>query len=125
MDRNGKYYVLEGTDLLAIAICHETDHLDGVLYTDKALRMLTKEEIEATKAKLRVNLSDSNDLEELATLNAERDKIFEYLLAHNTIVEEEPEKSVKEKEVKTKKVEKKEEEKKADKKEPKKTTKKN
>ena len=86
---------------------------------------LTKEEIEATKAKLRVNLPDSNDLEELATLNAERDKIFEYLLAHNTIVEEEPEKSVKEKEVKTKKVEKKEEEKKADKKEPKKTTKKN
>ncbi len=46
MDRNGKYYVLEGTDLLARAICHETDHLDGVLYTDKALRMLTKEEIE-------------------------------------------------------------------------------
>lgn len=86
---------------------------------------LTNEEIEATKAKLRVNLPDSNDLEELAVLNAEREKVFEYLLAHNTIVEEEPEKSVKEKESKAKKVEKKEEEKKADKKEPKKTTKKN
>ncbi len=46
MDRNGKYYTLTGTDLLARAICHETDHLDGVLYSDKALRMLSPEEIE-------------------------------------------------------------------------------
>ncbi len=46
MDRNGEYYTLTGTDLLARAICHETDHLDGVLYTDHALRMLTKDEIE-------------------------------------------------------------------------------
>ena len=46
MDRNGKYYTLTGTDLLARAICHETDHLDGVLYSDKALHMLTPEEIE-------------------------------------------------------------------------------
>lgn len=46
MDRNGKYYTLTGTDLLARAICHETDHLDGVLYSDKALHILTPEEIE-------------------------------------------------------------------------------
>ena len=46
LNRNGEEYVLEGTELLARAICHETDHLDGVLYTDHALRMLTKEEIE-------------------------------------------------------------------------------
>lgn len=26
----------EGEDLLAVAFCHECDHLDGVLYTDKA-----------------------------------------------------------------------------------------
>ncbi len=31
-----KEYELEGTELLARAICHECDHLDGVLYTDKA-----------------------------------------------------------------------------------------
>jgi peptide deformylase len=43
MDRNGKYYTVTGTDLLARAICHETDHLDGILYSDHA-RMLTKEE---------------------------------------------------------------------------------
>ncbi len=46
MDRNGKYYTLTGSDLLARAICHETDHLDGVLYIDKAERMLTPEEME-------------------------------------------------------------------------------
>jgi len=27
--------VIEGTDLLARAICHETDHLDGILYVEK------------------------------------------------------------------------------------------
>lgn len=46
MDRNGKYYTLTGTDLLARAICHETDHLDGILYSDNAIRMLSPEEIE-------------------------------------------------------------------------------
>ena len=46
MDRNGNYYTLTGSDLLARAICHETDHLDGVLYIDKAERMLTPEEME-------------------------------------------------------------------------------
>ena len=33
-DRNGKEYELTGSDLLARAICHECDHLDGKLYTD-------------------------------------------------------------------------------------------
>lgn len=46
MDRNGKYYTLTGTDLIARAICHETDHLDGILYSDNAVRMLSPEEIE-------------------------------------------------------------------------------
>ena len=34
MDRNGKQYDLNGKGLLARAICHECDHLDGKLYTD-------------------------------------------------------------------------------------------
>lgn len=34
-DRNMKEYVLEGTELLARAICHEVDHLNGILYVDK------------------------------------------------------------------------------------------
>ena len=33
-NRNGEEYELRGTDLLARAICHECDHLDGKLYID-------------------------------------------------------------------------------------------
>ena len=44
-DRNGKKYTVTGSDLLARAICHECDHLDGTLYIDRAIHMLTKEEI--------------------------------------------------------------------------------
>lgn len=36
-DRNGDEYELEGEGLLAIALCHEIDHLDGILYTDKMI----------------------------------------------------------------------------------------
>ncbi|MBO7304303.1 MAG: peptide deformylase [Clostridia bacterium] len=42
MDRNGKEYDLSGTDLLARAICHECDHLDGKLYTDVQIRACKK-----------------------------------------------------------------------------------
>ena len=34
MDEDGEWYELEGTELLARAICHECDHLDGKLYVD-------------------------------------------------------------------------------------------
>ena len=44
-DRNGKEFELNGTDLLARAICHECDHLDGKLYTDVQIRPLTDEEL--------------------------------------------------------------------------------
>lgn len=36
LDREMKEFVLEGTELLARAICHECDHLEGILYVDKA-----------------------------------------------------------------------------------------
>lgn len=35
LDENLEEYILEGEGLLARAICHELDHLDGVLYKDK------------------------------------------------------------------------------------------
>jgi len=35
-DENMKPYEIEGTELLARAICHELDHLDGILYSDRA-----------------------------------------------------------------------------------------
>ena len=38
MNRNGEIYDLTGSDLLARAICHECDHLDGKLYTDVQIR---------------------------------------------------------------------------------------
>lgn len=41
MDRNGKTFDVTGSGLLAKAFCHEIDHLDGKLYIDCALRMLS------------------------------------------------------------------------------------
>ena len=35
-DRNGEWFEVEGEGLTARAFCHELDHLDGILYTDKA-----------------------------------------------------------------------------------------
>ncbi len=36
INREGKTVVYEATDLLARAFCHEYDHLEGVLFVDKA-----------------------------------------------------------------------------------------
>ena len=33
-DTNMKEFILEGTELLARAICHEVEHLDGILYVE-------------------------------------------------------------------------------------------
>jgi len=35
LDRNMEPFEIEATELLARAICHENDHLNGVLYTEK------------------------------------------------------------------------------------------
>ena len=35
LNENMESYEIEGTELLARAICHELDHLDGQLYVDK------------------------------------------------------------------------------------------
>lgn len=34
-DRDGNPFTLEASSLLAICICHEYDHLDGILFKDK------------------------------------------------------------------------------------------
>ena len=44
-DRNGEWFEYEGEGLTARCICHELDHLDGHLFTEKCERMLTPEEI--------------------------------------------------------------------------------
>ena len=44
-DRTGKEFELTGQGLLARAICHECDHLDGKLYTDIEIRKLSKADL--------------------------------------------------------------------------------
>jgi peptide deformylase len=38
-DENGKWFEIEGTELLARAMQHEIDHLDGVLFIDRLSRL--------------------------------------------------------------------------------------
>ena len=45
LNRHGEQYDITGDDLLARAICHECDHLDGKLYTDVQIRPITPEEL--------------------------------------------------------------------------------
>ena len=45
-DRNGDWYEIEGEELLARCIMHETDHLDGTLYVDKMYREVFADEQE-------------------------------------------------------------------------------
>lgn len=42
---NGQKIVIEGTELLARALCHEIDHLDGILFKDKAIRFIDEKEL--------------------------------------------------------------------------------
>ncbi|HBR07782.1 MAG TPA: peptide deformylase [Clostridiales bacterium] len=47
MDRFGKPFEVSGEGLTARAFCHEIDHLEGVIFTSLAERMLTDEELES------------------------------------------------------------------------------
>lgn len=38
LNRNGETFEVTGSDLLARALCHEIDHLDGKLFLDKMIR---------------------------------------------------------------------------------------
>lgn len=39
-DRNGKWFQLTGKELLARAICHEAEHLEGKLFLDRVTKFL-------------------------------------------------------------------------------------
>ncbi len=43
LDENGEEKTIEGTGLLAKALCHEIDHLDGILFIDKIVEELEVE----------------------------------------------------------------------------------
>lgn len=42
-NRHGEEFTMEGEDLVARCICHETDHLDGILFKEHVIRMLEPE----------------------------------------------------------------------------------
>ncbi len=43
-DRAGRDFELNGIGLMAVAICHEIDHLDGILFTDKVMEVINDDE---------------------------------------------------------------------------------
>ncbi|MEA4896574.1 MAG: peptide deformylase [Oscillospiraceae bacterium] len=44
-DRNGNTFEVEGEALTARCFCHEIDHLNGIVFPDRAVRMLKPEEL--------------------------------------------------------------------------------
>lgn len=58
-DRDGNWFEVDGEELLARALCHEIDHLSGVLFVTKASKLLTPEEIDE------LTHQDDDDEEEL------------------------------------------------------------
>lgn len=48
-NRNGVWKRYEGEGLKARCFCHEIDHLDGILYTDKVIKDITAEDIKNSK----------------------------------------------------------------------------
>lgn len=46
LNRKGETFTVTGEGLAARAFCHELDHLEGVLFSDNAVHMLTPEEME-------------------------------------------------------------------------------
>lgn len=45
-DIRGETVIIEAEEFFARAVCHEVDHLDGILYKDKAHKMYTPDELE-------------------------------------------------------------------------------
>lgn len=46
LNANGEKITIEGQGLLARAFCHEIDHLNGILFKDKAIRFINEQELE-------------------------------------------------------------------------------
>ena len=52
LDRNGNGITVVGEGLLGVALCHETDHLDGVLFKDRVIEP-TEEQVRAYEERMR------------------------------------------------------------------------
>ena len=44
LNPSGETVVIEGTELLARALCHEIDHLNGILFKDIVIRFIERDE---------------------------------------------------------------------------------
>lgn len=45
-NRNGEIFTYTGTELFGRCLCHENDHLDGILYIDNVIEMLDEDDVE-------------------------------------------------------------------------------
>lgn len=45
-DRKGEEFTISGEGLLARCLCHELDHLDGVLFKERTIRMVDESELD-------------------------------------------------------------------------------
>lgn len=46
LNRNGEIFSIEGEGLKARALCHEIDHLDGILFLDKAIEIVNVNDVD-------------------------------------------------------------------------------
>ncbi len=61
-DRNGKDVEIIAENFLARAICHEIDHLDGIIFKDKAHKMFTTEELNNMMSKQAKKTKNSKNI---------------------------------------------------------------
>lgn len=54
-DRNGEFFEYEATELLAVASCHEIDHLDGILFKEHLIGDLVADVDDADEAEELLN----------------------------------------------------------------------
>ncbi|MEE1057080.1 MAG: peptide deformylase [Acutalibacteraceae bacterium] len=45
-DRNGKEFTVKGEGLVARCFCHELDHLDGILFKERTIKMIDPSEMD-------------------------------------------------------------------------------
>ena len=50
VNRDGDEYEVEGTEQLAVAFCHEIDHLNGILFIDKATEITDRDDDDEEEA---------------------------------------------------------------------------
>jgi len=72
-DRFGNTFEVLGKELTARAICHETDHLKGIMFTALVERFLTEEEIEAL-----ARARDADEADEYDDIEYEADECKSY-----------------------------------------------